>query len=70
MAPRALIFTVLLACASFPVSAAGPNGAQQRGAEAFLAALASMGDSYSDCGNMTVVADPRKAAQTKGAEAL
>ena len=40
MALRALIFTVLLASTCLPVSAAGPNGAQQRGAEAFLAALA------------------------------
>jgi len=40
MALRALIFTVLLACACLPASAAGPNGAQQRGAESFLAALA------------------------------
>jgi hypothetical protein len=40
MPVRALIFTVLLAAACFPASAAGPNGAQQRGAEAFLAALA------------------------------
>jgi hypothetical protein len=40
MALRALIFTVLLASACLPASAAGPNGAQQRGAEAFLAALA------------------------------
>jgi hypothetical protein len=37
---RALIFTVLLASASLPATAAGPNGAQQRGAEAFLAAVA------------------------------
>jgi hypothetical protein len=37
---RALIITVLLAGVSFPAAAAGPNGAQQRGAEAFLAALA------------------------------
>jgi len=40
MRVRALIFTVLLASACFPAFAAGPNGAQQRGAEAFLAALA------------------------------
>jgi len=40
MGLRALIFTVLLVSTCFPVSAAGPNGAQQRGAEAFLAALA------------------------------
>jgi len=40
MRVRALIFTVLLASACFPALAAGPNGAQQRGAEAFLAALA------------------------------
>jgi hypothetical protein len=40
MRVRALIFTVLLAGACFPASAAGPNGAQQKGAEAFLAALA------------------------------
>jgi hypothetical protein len=32
--------------------------------------LASMGDSYSDCGNMTVVADPRKAAKTGSGKAL
>jgi hypothetical protein len=37
---RALIFTVLLASGCLPASAAGPNGAQQKGAEAFLAALA------------------------------
>jgi hypothetical protein len=29
-----------------------------------------MGDSNSDFGNMTVVADPQKAAKTKGAKAL
>jgi hypothetical protein len=29
-----------------------------------------MGDSNSDCGNMTVVADPQKAAKTMGAKAL
>jgi hypothetical protein len=40
MRVRALIFTVLLACVCLPAFAAGPNGAQQRGAEAFLAALA------------------------------
>jgi hypothetical protein len=40
MRVRALIFTVLLAAACLPASAAGPNSAQQRGAEAFLAALA------------------------------
>jgi hypothetical protein len=40
MRVRALIFTVLLACGCLPAFAAGPNGAQQRGAEAFLAALA------------------------------
>jgi len=40
MAPRALILTVLLAAASVPAIAAGPNSAQQRGAEAFLAAIA------------------------------
>jgi len=40
MRVRALILTVLLASACLPASAAGPNGAQQRGAEAFLAALA------------------------------
>jgi hypothetical protein len=32
--------------------------------------LANRGDSYSDCGNMTVVANPRKTAKTRGAEAL
>jgi hypothetical protein len=37
---RALIFTVLLASGCLPAFAAGPNGAQQKGAEAFLAALA------------------------------
>jgi hypothetical protein len=36
----ALICTVLLA-AALPAAAAGPNGAQQKGAEAYLAALAS-----------------------------
>ncbi len=40
MRVRALILTVLLACVAHAASAAGPNGAQQRGAEAFLAALA------------------------------
>ncbi|HEU5135481.1 MAG TPA: hypothetical protein VFU13_10100 [Steroidobacteraceae bacterium] len=40
MRVRALIFTVLFTCLSQMASAAGPNGAQQRGAEAFLAALA------------------------------
>ena len=40
MRVRALILTVLLACVGQVASAAGPNGAQQRGAEAFLAALA------------------------------
>ena len=40
MRVRALIYTVLLASACLPAFAAGPNGAQQRGAEAFLAALA------------------------------
>ena len=40
MRVRALIFTVLLAGACLPASAAGPNSAQQHGAEAFLAALA------------------------------
>src|SRR3982751_4621883 len=40
MRVRALILTVLLASASLPAIAAGPNGAQQHGAEAFLAALA------------------------------
>jgi hypothetical protein len=39
MAARALIFTLLLAVA-LPAAAAGPNNAQERGAEAFLAALA------------------------------
>lgn len=48
MRVRALIFTVLLATACLPAAAAGPNGAQQRGAEAFLAALAG--------GNVMVVA--------------
>jgi hypothetical protein len=33
-------------------------------------ALANMGDSNSDCGNMMVVADPGKTAKTKGAQAL
>jgi hypothetical protein len=40
MRVRALILAVLLVSACFPAAAAGPNGAQQRGAEAFLAALA------------------------------
>jgi hypothetical protein len=39
MAVRALICMLLLAV-TFPAAAAGPNGAQERGAEAFLAALA------------------------------
>jgi hypothetical protein len=39
MAVRALICMLLLAVAG-PAAAAGPNGAQERGAEAFLAALA------------------------------
>jgi hypothetical protein len=40
MRVRAVIFTVLLASACLPATAAGPNAAQQRGAEAFLGALA------------------------------
>ena len=40
MARRALIFAVVLASACVPAFAAGPNSAQQRGAEAFLAAIA------------------------------
>jgi hypothetical protein len=39
MPARALICMLLLS-AAFPVAAASPNGAQERGAEAFLAALA------------------------------
>lgn len=35
------LFFILLAGASFPVAAAGPTGAQQRGAEAFLNAVAT-----------------------------
>jgi hypothetical protein len=38
---RSLLLTVLLAAASFHASAAGPSGAQERGAEQFLAAVAS-----------------------------
>ena len=41
MALRALFFIVLAAAACSPASAAGPNGAQERGAEAFLNAVAS-----------------------------
>ena len=41
MALRCLILTVLLVAACMPASAAGPSGAQARGAEAFLAAVAS-----------------------------
>ena len=41
MALRALLLTVFLAGASGLASAAGPNGAQQKGAEQFLAAVAS-----------------------------
>jgi hypothetical protein len=41
MALRSLILTVLLATACFPALAAGPSGAQERGAEQFLAAVAS-----------------------------
>jgi len=38
---RALIFMLLLAGATFPVAAAGPTSAQEKGAEAFLAAVAT-----------------------------
>jgi hypothetical protein len=41
MPVRALFFMVLAALACFPAQAAGPSGAQERGAEAFLAAVAS-----------------------------
>jgi len=41
MALRALLLTVFLAGASGLASAAGPSGAQQKGAEQFLAAVAS-----------------------------
>ena len=40
MAVRALIFMLSSGFAWLPASAAGPNGAQEHGAEAFLAALA------------------------------
>jgi hypothetical protein len=38
---RPLIFVLLMAAATFPALAAGPTGAQQKGAEAFLAAVAT-----------------------------
>jgi hypothetical protein len=38
---RALIFMLLLAGAAFPAAAAGPTSAQQKGAEAFLNAVAT-----------------------------
>ena len=41
MRVRALAFTLLLTCATVGARAAGPSGAQERGAEAFLAAVAS-----------------------------
>lgn len=41
MARRSLIFTLLLAVSSLGAHAAGPNGAQRKGAENFLAAVAS-----------------------------
>src|SRR5215213_660462 len=41
MALRALIMTALLAIVCAQAAAAGPNGAQERGAEQFLAAVAS-----------------------------
>lgn len=41
MAIRALVCLFLLAAASLPVVAADPNGAQKRGAEAFLKAVAT-----------------------------
>jgi hypothetical protein len=41
MPVRALFLMVLTSLAAFPAAAAGPNGAQERGAEAFLAAVAS-----------------------------
>src|SRR5688500_18441239 len=41
MAPRSLFLLVLAIAASLPAFAAKPNGAQERGAEQFLAAVAS-----------------------------
>ena len=41
MPVRALFLMVLTSLASLPAAAAGPSGAQERGAEAFLAAVAS-----------------------------
>ncbi len=41
MALRSLVLTMLLAAVCLPASAASPNGAQERGAEQFLAAVAS-----------------------------
>ena len=41
MAFRALICMLLLAGVAFPAIAAGPTGAQQKGAEAFLNAVAT-----------------------------
>ncbi len=38
---RPLIFILLMVGAAFPVCAAGPSGAQQKGAESFLAAVAT-----------------------------
>jgi len=41
MPVRAMISLLLLAAVAFPVAAAGPSGAQQKGAEAFLNAVAT-----------------------------
>jgi hypothetical protein len=41
MPVRALFFVVLTCLAAFPAAAADPSGAQERGAEAFMAAVAS-----------------------------
>jgi hypothetical protein len=41
MAPRAVVFALLLTGFSIAASAAGPTGAQERGAEAFVNAVAS-----------------------------
>jgi hypothetical protein len=41
MAPRAVVFALLLTGLGVAASAAGPNGAQERGAEAFINAVSS-----------------------------
>ena len=56
-----LALTLLLALAGAPTLAAGPTGA---------GALANMGDSNSDCGNMLAVDQPAKYGKNAVHEAL